>query len=63
METRDRIDTTLEQRGWEQRGDILLGKGAVEQPGDDGEVLALIEGRQDDRVHILAGSLGGSHAD
>lgn len=44
-------------------GDILLAKGAVEQPGDDGEVLAFIEGRQDDRVHILAGGLGGSHDD
>jgi hypothetical protein len=32
----------------------LLGEGAVEQPGDDGQVLALVEGRQDDRVDVLA---------
>jgi hypothetical protein len=28
----------------------LLGEGAVEEPGDDGEVLPLVEGREDDAV-------------
>ena len=52
------VDTNWDM---DKLGDILLGKGAVEQPGDDGEVLTLIEGRQDDRIHILAGGLCGSH--
>lgn len=35
---------------------ILLGKGPLDQPNDDREVLALIVGRQDDRVLVLGGS-------
>lgn len=31
---------------------LLLGEGAVQQPGDDGQVATLIVGRQDDRVLV-----------
>lgn len=33
---------------------ILLGKGAVEQPGNDGQISALIVRRQDNRVLVLS---------
>ncbi len=35
------------------RGHALLGKRPRQQPGDDGQVLALVEGGQDDRVRLL----------
>jgi len=38
-------------------GDEQLGEGAVEEPGDDGEVAALIVGREEDRVFVLLGLL------
>lgn len=44
---------------YEGRGSLPLGEGAVEEPGDDGEVLALVVGGQDDRVLLL----GDSHFD
>lgn len=31
---------------------LLLSKGAVKQPGDDGKVLALVERREEDRVLV-----------
>lgn len=47
-----------------ERGDVLLGEGAVEEPGDDGEVLALVEGGEDHRVGVLfLGGFGGRHGD
>ena len=36
---------------------LLLREGAVQEPGDDGEVLALVEGGQNHRVQVLAGRL------
>ena len=42
-------------------GSLPLCEGAVEEPSDDGEVLALIVGGQDDRV-LVAGVLG-SHGE
>ena len=35
---------------------ILLGKSPLDQPNDDREVLALVVGRQDDRVLVIGGS-------
>ena len=35
------------------RGDILLCESAVKQPGDDGQVAALIVGWENDRVFVL----------
>ena len=35
---------------------ILLAKGAVEEPGDDRQVAALVVGREDNRVFIALGS-------
>lgn len=35
------------------RGDILLCESAVKQPGDDGEVAALIVGWENDGVFVL----------
>lgn len=42
-------------------GSLPLCEGAVEEPSDDGEVLALVVGGQDDRV-LVAGVLG-SHGE
>jgi len=38
-----------------QFGNLLLSEGAVQQPGDNREVAALIVGRKEDRVLVLGG--------
>lgn len=42
-------------------GCIPLCEGAVKEPGDDGEVLALVVGGQDDRVLVVSRSVLGRH--
>ena len=37
-------------------GKVLFAKGAFQEPDDDGEVLALVVGRQDDRVLVFGGA-------
>lgn len=45
-------------------GNLLLGEGLLQQPGDDGQVLALVEGGQDDRIGVLGrGLLGRRHCE
>ena len=41
----------------QERSGSLLGEGAVEQPGDDGQVLALVVRRQNHRVLVGRRSL------
>jgi hypothetical protein len=38
------------EKGQGRRRGLLLGEGAVEEPCDDREVLALVEGRKDDSI-------------
>lgn len=44
---------------------VLFSKGALQQPCDDGQVLALVEGGQDHRVRVLGGGglLAGRHGE
>lgn len=46
--------------GWGEGGDgevcVLLAKGPLQEPDDDREVLALVVGRQDDRVFVFGGA-------
>lgn len=43
----------LALRGAGGAGDALLGEGLFNEPGYDGEVLALVVGREDDRVFVF----------
>ena len=43
-----------------RKGDEQLGECAVQQPGDDGEIAALVVGREENRVFV-GGSIVGSN--
>lgn len=48
-------DSAIEEKRRNYIRRILLAKGAVEEPGDDRQVAALVVGRKDNRVFIALG--------